>query len=100
MADPLTPATGQGVLHLFWKVPAPDAPPVDVDAVRLAVKDAVADDLQVVSVAMLGHKADIATMALGLDLWRLRRLQTEMAGAGLVLVDSYVSLTELSEYAP
>ena len=39
-------------------------------------------------------------MALGLDLWRLRRLQTELAAAGLVLVDSYVSLTELSEYAP
>lgn len=100
MTEPLHPATGQGVLHLFWKVPAADAPPVDLDAVRLAVKDAEADELQVVSVAMLGHKADLATMALGLDLWRLRRLQTELAAAGLVLVDSYVSLTELSEYAP
>ena len=38
-------------------------------------------------------------MAVGPDLWRLRRLQTEVVAAGLVLVDSYVSLTEVSEYA-
>jgi chlorite dismutase len=102
MAEPLAPATGQGVVHLFWKVPTPGSPvpAADVDAVRMAVKAAEADGVQVVPVAMLGHKADLATMALGTDLWRLRRLQTELAAAGLVLVDSYVSLTELSEYAP
>ena len=38
-------------------------------------------------------------MALGPDLWRLRQLQTDLAAAGLDVVDSYVSLTELSEYA-
>jgi chlorite dismutase len=48
---------------------------------------------------MLGHKADVAWMALGADQWRLRRLQTDLATAGLDVVDSYVSLTELSEYA-
>ena len=48
---------------------------------------------------MLGHKADLGFMALGPDLWRLRRLQTELAAAGLDVVDSYVSLTEMSEYA-
>jgi chlorite dismutase len=97
MPEPVVPGTGQGVLHLFWKVPSGGA---DVDAVRMAVKGAEADGLQVVPVALLGHKADLATMALGLDLWRLRRLQTELAAAGLVLADSYVSVTELSEYAP
>lgn len=99
MADPVVPANGQGVLHLFMKLPTGAGPRADVDAVRLAVKAAEADELQVVPVAMLGHKADLAFMALGLDLWRLRRLQTELCGAGLELVDSYVSLTELSEYA-
>ncbi len=49
--------------------------------------------------SMLGHKADLCTMALSDDLWRLRALQTELAAAGLDLVDSYVSLTEVSEYA-
>jgi chlorite dismutase len=48
---------------------------------------------------MLGHKCDLGVMALGADLWRLRRLQTELAAAGLDVVDSYVSLTEVSEYA-
>ena len=48
---------------------------------------------------MLGHKADLGFMALGPDLWRLRRLQTDLQAAGLVVVYSYVSLTEVSEYA-
>ena len=48
---------------------------------------------------MLGHKADLAFMALGDDLWRLRRLQADLQAAGLDVVDSYVSLTELSEYS-
>jgi chlorite dismutase len=38
-------------------------------------------------------------VALGADLWRLRTFQTELQSAGLDLVDSYVSLTEVSEYA-
>ena len=60
---------------------------------------AEADGLQVVSAAMLGHKADLALMALGEDLWRLRQLQTDVTTAGIEVVDSYVSLTEISEYA-
>jgi len=63
------------------------------------VKAARAHDVQVVTVALLGHKADVAVMALGPDLWRLRGLQTALQSAGLVVADSYVSLTEVSEYA-
>ena len=48
---------------------------------------------------LLGHKADLAFMALGSDLWRLRAVQTGLVAAGLDLVESYVSLTEVSEYA-
>jgi len=47
----------------------------------------------------LGHKADIAFMLLGNDLWRLRDAQTSLAQSGLEIVDSYFSLTEISEYA-
>jgi chlorite dismutase len=97
MVDPLVPSVGQGVLHLFWKVARSGS--VDRGAVATAVKAAEGDGLQVVPVALLGHKADLCTMALGPDLWRLRALQTDLAEAGLELVDSYVSLTELSEYA-
>lgn len=95
MPEPLEPSVGWGVLHLFCKV----GPLAEADAVHAAVKSAEADDVQVVPVAMLGHKADLAFMALAADLWRLRQLQTELAQAGLEVVDSYVSLTELSEYA-
>jgi peroxiredoxin len=95
MPDPLVPATGQAVLHLFLKL----ATGADREAVVAAVKQAEADEVQVVPVAMLGHKADLAVMALGADWWELRRLQTALVAAGLELVDSYVSLTEISEYA-
>jgi hydrogen peroxide-dependent heme synthase len=93
--EPLTPASGWGVLHLFCK----PSKRVDVEAVTAAVKAAQAADVQVVSVAVLGHKADLAVMAVGADLWRLRSLQTALQAAGLDVVDSYVSLTEVSEYA-
>jgi len=92
---PATPSVGWAVLHLFFAV----TPLADRDAVAQAVHAARADDHQVVPVAVLGHKADVGFMALGPDQWRLRRLQTELVAAGLELVDSYVSLTEVSEYA-
>jgi chlorite dismutase len=95
MIEPAQPSVGVGVLHLFCKA----TPLVDADEVVAAVKQAAADGDQVIPVAVLGHKADVALMALGDDLWRLRRLQSSVQAAGLEVVDSYVSLTELSEYA-
>ena len=95
MPEPLAPSTGLGVLHLFLKGSSSS----DRAGLTAAVKAAVADDVQVIPVAVLGHKADLALMALGTDLWRLRAFQSAVAASGLDIVDSYVSLTELSEYA-
>lgn len=95
MTDPVTPSVGLGVVHLFCR----RTPLADATAIAAAVKQAEADGDQVVPVAVLGHKADLAFMALGPDLRRLRRLQSDLGDAGLDIVDSYVSLTELSEYA-
>jgi len=95
LIDGAAPSEGLGVLHLFWKA----APLADSAEVAAAVKAAESNGTQVVSVAMLGHKADIATMALSSDLWSLRELQTKLGAAGLELVDSYLSFTEVSEYA-
>jgi hydrogen peroxide-dependent heme synthase len=95
--SPLVPSVGQSVLHLFCHVPAGGG--FDADALRHAVKSAHADGYQVISAAILGHKADLGLMALGPDLWRLRAFQSEVQGAGVVPVASYVSLTEISEYA-
>ena len=83
------------MVHLFCK----PTPLVDADAVGAAVQAATSAGAQVVSVAILGHKADVAFMVLGSDWRALRAFQTGLQQAGLDVVDSYVSLTELSEYA-
>ncbi|HYH50881.1 MAG TPA: hypothetical protein VEG38_15150, partial [Acidimicrobiia bacterium] len=86
-AEPITSAAGWGVLHLFCKLgPAPDH-----EAVVAAVKAGQEGDHQVVTFAVLGHKAEVGFMALGPDLRRLRRLQADLTAAGLVVADSYVS---------
>jgi peroxiredoxin len=95
--SPLVPSVGQSVLHLFCHVPP--GPGFDAEALRQAVKSAEADGYQVIPAALLGHKADLGLMALGPDLWRLRSFQSDVQGAGAVPVASYVSLTEISEYA-
>src|SRR5690606_1055722 len=95
MPEPLVPSTGWSVVHLFCE----GTPLADGGALAEAVSKLQADYHQVVPVAIVGHKADLCLMALGPDLWRLRRFQTEVAGAGFEVVDSYVSITEVSEYA-
>jgi hydrogen peroxide-dependent heme synthase len=87
--------TGLCVLHLFCKPTAT----VDREAVIAAVKATEAAECQVVPAAILGHKCDLAFMALGAEVTSLRALQSALQAAGLDVVDSYVSITEVSEYA-
>ena len=93
--EPVTPSAGLGVLHLFCRLENGWRGEAVVDYVRRATGRGT----QVVPVAILGHKADVAFMALDADLWHLRLLQRDLASTGLVTVASYVSLTEVSEYA-
>jgi chlorite dismutase len=72
---------------------------VDRDALHVALDDAVGRGLQVITAAIMGAKADLCVMVLGEDLWDLRRLQTRVQAAGLEITESYVSVTEVSEYA-
>ena len=51
------------------------------------------------TVAIVGAKADACFMALGENLWDLRRLQSKIQAAGFFVSESYVSVTEVSEYA-
>lgn len=95
MLEPVTTSEGVAVVHLFCA----RTPTTDNEAIIAAVKTAQADDVQVVTVAVLGHKADLCVMALHRDSWKLRDLQTELGRAGLMIIDSFVSITELSEYA-
>jgi chlorite dismutase len=94
-SDPVSPSTGVGVLHLFCK----PTPLFDPEGVVGAVKAAESAGCQVVTVAMLGHKCDMAIMAVHQNLRELRALQTAAQHAGLDVVDSYVSISEVSEYA-
>jgi chlorite dismutase len=87
------------VLHLFCRFPRPGTGAVNVPALLTAEEEARKQGNQVVATAILGHKADVGLMAIGPDLWQLRQFQTVVQQAGLELVASYVSLTELSEYA-
>jgi chlorite dismutase len=104
MSETLKPSVGWAVLHLFCKV----GPESDAEAVIAAVKQTDSagsggpdetGDHQVVCFSVLGHKADLGFLAIGPDLVTLRRFQTALQRAGLVVADSYVSLTEVSEYA-
>ncbi len=83
------------ILHLFCQ--ANDA--VDTAAMTTAVRRAEKSEAQVVTATMLGHKCDLAFMALHADMRVLRALQTDLQHAGLLVADSYVSITEVSEYA-
>jgi chlorite dismutase len=92
---PLVPSEGLGVLHLFCRLRGVP----DVSAVRAAEKHLVNGGGQLVTAAILGHKADVGFLALCPDLWALWDFQRACATAGLDVVSSYVSLTEVSEYA-
>jgi len=94
------------VLHLFCRLRrAPEGighgiPHASVRAnLERAVDGATAEGYTIVPIAILGHKADVCFMVVGDDVWHLRRFQSAVQDAGLDVVDSYVSLTEVSEYA-
>ena len=95
MHEPVGVGDGLAVVHLFCA----RTPGTDEAAVLSAVKQATEAGGQVVTVAVLGHKAQLCLMGLHDDAWALRDLQTGLGRAGLDVVDSYVSITELSEYA-
>lgn len=89
------PTKGLNVIHLFCHT----RPEVDVAGVEAAVLWATDNDLQVVTAAIIGAKADVCFMVLGPDLWNLRKFQSRITAAGLDVAESYVSVTEVSEYA-
>ncbi|HWD24840.1 MAG TPA: chlorite dismutase family protein [Acidimicrobiales bacterium] len=93
--DDQTSPEGWWVAHLFYKVTHRS----ERGPVELALKAFVESGHQVVTVAMLGHRSDLGIMAIGPSAASIRHLQTELRKANLELVDSYLSRTEISEYA-
>ena len=72
---------------------------MDANAVNEAVNSAKEKGLQVVTAAIMGAKADTCFMVMGEDLWDLRKFQSKIQAAGFKVAESYVSVTEVSEYA-
>lgn len=93
--EPLAPSRGLNVVHLFCHRDGE----VDPAALAKAVEGATAAGLQVICLALIGAKADVGFMVIGPDLWEIRRFQSRVQAAGLRVDDSYVSVTEVSEYA-
>jgi peroxiredoxin len=93
--EPLGPSRGLNVLHLFCHADAE----VDEGAVCKVVEESRSADLQVVTAAIMGAKADICFMVLGINLWDRRTFPSKIQAAGLLVSESYVSVTEVSEYA-
>ena len=93
--EPLKPSEGLGVLHLFCK----SSEQIKTDLLIEVVDGISSQGGQVIPVSILGHKADLAFMVLSEDWVSLREFQTGITNCGLQIVDSYVSLTEISEYA-
>ncbi len=98
--EPVEPSIGWGVLHLLFRVDRARAEQEPGGAKRVldAIASLEADGHQALTFAVLGHKAELGMMALGPDLARLQGFQHELSAAPLVLADSFLSITELSEY--
>jgi hydrogen peroxide-dependent heme synthase len=100
--EPLEASVGWGVVHLFYRVDRSraDNEPGSAKHVLDAIDRLTTDDThQVLTFAVLGHKADLGIMALGPDLARLQTFEQDLTRAPLIPTWSYVSLTEQSEYA-
>ena len=93
--DPLVPSTGLGVLHLFCKAEKS----FDKDKLLATTNEKKSENFQIIAVSILGHKADFALMILSNDWVQLRQLERDISNCGVRIIDSYVSLTEISEYA-
>src|SRR5437870_5670593 len=96
----VTPSTGWGVLHLYYRLDRARAVADPGGAKRLvsACEALRADGHQAITFTVLGHKADLGVMALGPDLERLGRFQAEVLDGPFEAVYSFVSLTEASPY--
>lgn len=89
------PKEGWSALHLFC-VGGPDLDKAKIIAATKSMRDA---NYQVIPFAVLGHKAQIGFLGLGPSFVRLKEWQRDLEQSGLKVVDSYVSMTEVSEYA-
>ncbi len=103
--QPLPTAEGWHVLHLFYRLdPASRGrlPSLQKDFLSLIQSARRQKDFQVLTVSMIGHKADLGFMALSPDLAVLQQFEKQLSSllgsVGVLPAWSYLSMTEKSEY--
>ena len=94
--SPLGPSAGLNVIHLFCH----KGLAVDRAAVHAAVNRARDAGVQVVTVSIMGAKADVCVLALSKNLWDLRTLQTGLQGAGLIVSEAMLNARLYPELPP
>lgn len=91
----LRPSEGWGVIHLFLRTErGEDA----ADLLTALTRFGETEPNQVIAFSVLGGRADIGLMLLSPDLDALDRLVKEITAGPVECLDSFVSLTEQSEY--
>ena len=91
----LRPSEGWGVIHLFLRTErGADAGPI-LDAIA---RFTATDPNQAIAFSVMGGRADIGLMLLSPDLDALDRVVKEITAGPVECLDSFVSLTEHSEY--
>ncbi len=93
----MRPSEGWGVVHLMLRA-APGAPGAQ-GTLAAAEAFAAAEPQQVIAFSVLGGRADVGLMAIGPDLDALDSLVKAVLAGPFEPVYSFLSLTELSEYA-
>ena len=91
----LRPSEGWGVIHLFLRARRGESAAGALDAIA---RFAETEPNQVIASSVLGGRADVALMCLSPDLDALDRLVKDVLAGPLERLDSFVSLTEHSEY--
>jgi hydrogen peroxide-dependent heme synthase len=91
----LRPSEGWGVIHLFLRT---QRGADGTGLVETLTRFSATDPNQVITFSVLGGRADIGLMLLSPDLDALDRVVKEITAGPVECLDSFVSLTEQSEY--
>jgi len=91
----LKPSEGWGVIHLFLRTERGEDGSTILQAIARFTET---DPNQAIAFSVLGGRADLGLMLLSPDLNELDRVVKEITGGPVECLDSFVSLTEHSEY--
>ena len=92
----LRPSEGWGVIHLFLRTERGEDGSGILQAIARFTEEA--DPNQAIVFSVLGGRADLGLMLLSPDLDALDRIVKDITGGPVECLDSFVSLTEHSEY--